>query len=1126
MKLTLLFSGALLVLCFPFLSGARTNIPAMQASPLSFIENKGQVTDQDFNARPDIDFKLGTPGVNIFIGKGSLHYQWVKNTGEIFDKAQPAQGHSKIETYRLDVVLEGANKNAVMIKEEKQPFFENYYSEQTPGGLVAHAYNKIVYKDIYPHIDWILYSSNNRLKYDFVVHPGGNVKDIRINYDGATSLTAANGAVTVTTPLGQVTEQKPYSYTAETKRAVNSSFSLKNNTLGFSASATDGTLVIDPVLEWATYFGGTSGEEARDVTTDNSGNVYIAGITASSNLATAGAHQMNVDAPFDGFIAKFNRQGQRLWSTYYGGNFYDAINNIIADPGGAIYVAGISTSVNGISSAGSSKPFPGGGDDAFLAKFSSTGTRLWGTYFGDSGDDDAYGLALDHSGNVCITGSTNSTTSIATIGVYQTALAGNEDAFVAKFSSNGNWLWGTYYGQLYTDMAYGIACDGNDNIYICGQTFSPNLFIKPGAHQTTFGGGGTDAFLVKFDNMGLLQWNTYYGGSSNDRAYDLSCNALGDVYMAGSTNSANAIASAGAPQSVLNGIGDGFLVKFDKDGVRQWGTYYGGNSGDEFTGLSISPDGYVYATGTTQSTTGVATAGSYQGTYAGGLFDGLLVQFKENGSLGWATYYGGPYRDIANKVANDFAGSIYVCGYTDSSANLSSPGAFQSALSVSWDAFLAKFQDTTVFIDQPFTDTVFCTPSLHNISYLMQTPFRNGNTFTVQLSDASGSFATPLNIGTITPGTTPNGIILVTIPASIPPGSHYRIRIVASAPAYISPDNGVDIRILPKAPVPEVTGKTNLCSGDSIALTVTNPAAGFNYQWTGPNGVSVSGSTLVIHQTTTPASGDYIVAAGTGGCNVADTVNVTVKPRPYLVSSKSNSPVCDGSTLMLSVTANDSTARYNWYGPKGFSSLEHNPSIPNAREDNSGQYAILFVGANGCISDSNFVYVNVLKLRPQISGGGILYPGDTLQLKSSVNWDSVGYTWTGPGGYYSNDTNVFLEDITKAEAYGTYTLTVNYRGCTGTASAKVIVSEIIHLYLFPNPNDGNFTVKGNILDNDVVYMEVVDEAGRAYYRDSVKPFRKHFEKQIHLGENLANGMYILRTTVKDKRHDLRFGIMR
>jgi hypothetical protein len=300
-------------------------------------------------------------------------------------------------------------------------------------------------------------------------------------------------------------------------------------------------------------------------------------------------------------------------------------------------------------------------------------TRIWATYYGGSGDDEARPCTTDAIGNIYLAGNTVLTTGtiIATTGAHQTISGGYYDAYLVKFNTNGLRLWGTYYGNSGTQRGFSCAADAFGNIYMSGETGSATgtVMVSVGSHQTTYGGGTVDAFLVKFNGNGVRQWSTYYGGSNNDYGSSCVVDVNDNVFLFGDSNSSNgtSIATPGSYQPTAGGAGDAFLVKFNSNGVRQWGTYYGG-TGQE-TGFSCSTDanGDVYTVGSTiQGTNGIASVGSHQTSYGGGTFDGFLSKFNTNGIMQWGTYYGGTGDDQSLSCIADAFGNVYMSGITSS----------------------------------------------------------------------------------------------------------------------------------------------------------------------------------------------------------------------------------------------------------------------------------------------------------------------------------------------------------------------------------------------------------------------------------------------------------------------------
>jgi len=488
------------------------------------------------------------------------------------------------------------------------------------------------------------------------------------------------------------------------------------------------------VRAWGTYYTGTgqvwpNGEDrGSSCITDAAGNVYMVGFTSSnSDIATAGAHQtVHAGGPitfgtggYDAFLAKFNSVGVRQWATYYGGSENDKGISCALDASGNVYMIGSTSSTSGIATAGAHETTV---NDGFLVKFNSSGVRQWGTYFEGTGN----ACTTDASGNIYIVGLTNSTSGIATAGAHQTVMSGSGDAFLVKFNSSGVKQWGTYFGGSYTlasGMETGLSCatDALGNVYMTGHTPSTSGIATAGAHQTIYGGSSTDAFLVKFNSSGVIQWGTYYGGEGVDIGYSCATDASGNVYMAGDAQQQNlpasGISTIGAHQSAYGGgYSDGFLVKFDSNGLRQWGTYYGGSLLDVSFSCATDASGNVYMSGETQSFTGIATSGAHETT----VNDAFLVSFNSSGVRQSGTYYGG----VRAVCTTDAAGNVYITGYTQSNSGIATAGAHQTANGNNGynDAFLVKFSGISVGINETVNEKSFTvypnpTQSIVNVQF-------------------------------------------------------------------------------------------------------------------------------------------------------------------------------------------------------------------------------------------------------------------------------------------------------------------------------------------------------------------------------------------------------------------------
>jgi len=695
------------------IAGAKT----MMKKRLVFAENKGQIIDQYGNHRTDIDYKTGSGSMSVFVGSGHLYYQFhrlLNDTNrakqrtpscrkdlEAMRRRLPDTTSPKYQMYPLDMTLVGANPHALAMAEDKQAYHENYHTSvlTTDSCSPVCTYSKVTYKNIYPNIDWVLYIKDNRLEYDFIVNPGGNVDDIKIRYDGADAIASSTNSININTPMGNITEKQLYAYDQDSKKPIPISYTRKDNTLGYALTTNHSlsTIIIDPVLAWGTYFGDIGEEEViGKISCDKRGNIILNGFTSSVyNIATTGAHQTTYMGNKDAFIAKFDNSGTLLWATYYGGSEFDVASSSVCDSENNIYIVGYTGSTTNIATPGSHKSnVPIFGYYLLVAKFSSSGSLIWGTYYG-GGDDDGRDIALDNTGNIYVTGQTSSDTGIATSGCFQEHIATTASAFLSKFSNNGVLLWGTYFGigTVYNSTdGEGCVTDKFSNIYLTGGVIEAGIVTTPGCYQSTSGGDG-DCYIAKFDSMGVLIWSTYYGGDSADVGQSIISDTDANVYISGLTASRYNIASVGALDSTYNGgLCDAFLVKFNQNGNRVWATYYGGTDYDDGQGLTNDGLGNIYMIGSTTSLNNIATPGSWQ-DIIGGWDDAYIAKFNTYGHLLWASYYGGSNNDVGGAICSDGIGNIYCAGYTYSSNNIASSGSFLDYLPSpdSTEAFLVKF---------------------------------------------------------------------------------------------------------------------------------------------------------------------------------------------------------------------------------------------------------------------------------------------------------------------------------------------------------------------------------------------------------------------------------------------------
>ncbi len=726
---------------------------------LKFIPNRGQLSDQNGDAMPEVLYTLDGYGVKTYFTKGSMHYVFSRSSRSKDSLSKPSipklneNGIGNPDTlalYRVDVKFIGSNPDPEIIASDTTEDYTNYYLTNCPDGIThVPGYRKIVYRDIYPHIDLVLYtdgnddptspSSNPRnpsLEYDFIVHPGGDPGAIQMRYDHATSLSIDEvGTFHLASPYGKVTETPPngYQLDADTNEHIQCAFTLVGNTVGFETGSYDRTrdLYIDPQRLWGSYFGWANASNYTQVTglaVDRSGNADLYGYTdGTANIATSGAFQtVYGGGSYDCFLAKFGSGGNIIWSTYYGGSGDDYSGSVACDTSRGVLIAGYTTSKSAIASSGSFQSSFNGLQDAFLVSFDSTGVRKWGTYYSGNGqtpgpspcpcssNTTGYGVAVDSATNIILVGLTQSTGGIATSGAFETSLVGvGTNLFIAKFSSLGSRLWGTYWGGsdktpgTSSNMAGGAVCaDVNNNIYIDVSTTCTSGIATAGAYQTSYG----PTVFAKFAPSGsTLDWATYYGDSIfpdriSQQINQIAVSRSGNLYFAGyDTLSGNA--TAGAYQTSLIGDTDAFFGKFNTNGKRIWATYYGNSPSSALYALTLDSAENIFACGETYSPTGIATPGEFQTTLLGP-YNPFIIKFDSGGHRKWGTYY--ERRGIGFGIGLDPSGHPFVGGTTYTGTDeYATTGAYDGAPYGDANGFIVKFCDPLeLLVTSNVADTV------------------------------------------------------------------------------------------------------------------------------------------------------------------------------------------------------------------------------------------------------------------------------------------------------------------------------------------------------------------------------------------------------------------------------------
>lgn len=620
----------------------------------------------------------------------------------------------------LKMRLVGANAKPSITAEGRLPGQSSYFigNDSATWRAGTPHYERIRYEQVYPGIDLVYYGRNQELEFDFVVAPGSDPRAIEMDFTGVERIEITNeGDVRLLTGDSEIRQRLPviYQEIGGQRREIGGRYVKRGGRIGFEIDNYDPgqKLVIDPVLNYASYFGGSGEDVGNAIAVDNSGNIYVTGNTASLDLPTRSPIQTsNNGGAFDAFVLKLNPSATGaaalVYATYLGGSDREESRGIATDSAGQVYIAGFTTSTN-FPTRNAFRNTNSGGADAFVTKLnpSATGAAqlVYSTYFGASGTDEANDVAVDGSGNINFTGRTLSSDLPTTPGAFQTSFAGVVDTFVTRLnpsaSGSAQLLYSTYLGGSQGEVPKGIAVDSTGRISIAGDVVSTNYPVTPTAYQSGHHGGTFDSFVTKLNpsTTGAAQmlYSTYLGGSSVEFTDDVATDSGGNIYVTGQGFSDN-FPFRSAFQNMRIGGSDAFLARFNPEASGAaslvYSTYLGGNAGEFLVHMAVSGTGDVYLIGTTSSSD-FPRRDEFQSMF-GGEDDAFIAKVNTSltgsDSLIYSSYLGGSASDAGRGIAIDATGNAYVTGSTRSSNFPVTVGAFQTTFGGGAvnDAFIAK----------------------------------------------------------------------------------------------------------------------------------------------------------------------------------------------------------------------------------------------------------------------------------------------------------------------------------------------------------------------------------------------------------------------------------------------------
>jgi uncharacterized protein (TIGR03437 family) len=644
--------------------------------PVAFEPNRGQEPGQ-------ADFIVHTPGAALTLRAGRA--EWISRQA------------------RVAVVFESTRRGVRGQGEDALPGVVNYLIGNEPSRWLKNipTFSRVRYRELYPGIDVVYYVNDGRLEYDLVLARGADPGRVRLRVEGAQGLRLDEaGDLVIATAGGELRQHRPVIYQESNgeRHELAGSYQLRGREVRFALGPYDRSqpLVIDPALTWASYLlpSPALNAQASSVALDSAGNIYMTGTV----LATGPINEA--------FVAKLNPSGTTASETFIGGAGGNSDGYAIAvDTAGDIYLAGDTTSASFPADATYVYPYAGYSQDAFVMELTSAGNIVFSHYFGGSGGDVIYGLALDAADNVYVVGATNSVDMPISNGAAQTKEGGGVDAFVVAFAATtGYGVYSTYLGGSGDDYGNAIAVDAAGDAFVTGSTASSNFPVVGGAFQSTLK-GTNNAFVAKIGPpTGALIYSTYLGGSGNDYAFGIAVDPSGATYITGETSSTNFPLVAGAYQSTYGGgASDAFVTRLAGSGSSLlYSTYLGGSGAEVSYGIAIDSTGNAYITGSTSSTNYPATTDAFQGSSQGAI-NATVTGLNASGSgLLFSSYLGGNNAaptstgttnpgDSGTTVAVNCAAGLVVAGATSSTNFPTTSGAVTPAYpGGTSDAFVAQ----------------------------------------------------------------------------------------------------------------------------------------------------------------------------------------------------------------------------------------------------------------------------------------------------------------------------------------------------------------------------------------------------------------------------------------------------
>jgi uncharacterized repeat protein (TIGR01451 family) len=921
--------------------------------------------------RLPISFEAGDKA-NQFLVRES-HYDLVLDASQT--TIAPAD---QLHRQSFTMTLLGSDAHARAAAFDPLPGKRNYLIGRDPAKWRTNVptYSRVRFDEIYPGIDVLYYGQDDRLEYDFEIAPGSDPAAIRFKFNAELKpRLATDGDLVLRFAGGELRERAPsiYQQIGGERRPVAGGYSIdRKKAISFAIGEYDKShpLIIDPVLVYATYLGGSGDDPASSIAIDSANNIYIAGTTNSVNFPTRGPAFPNKAALNDIFVTKIAADGSAIiYSTYIGGAGQDRADGIALDSSGSAYVVGRvdSSSTDFPTTPGViGSSYRGGDFDGVAFKLNPQGSGLtYSTFIGGEDNDSTEGVAVDANGNAYLTGGSRSQAFPVTVTAFQSSRSGDTDGYLMKLNSTATALmYSSYLGGAGTDRGSGVAIDANGNAYVAGYTGSPD-FPTQDAFQNS-SGGSFDAFVAKVDTnangAAALIFCSYLGGTGDDKAYGIAIdNGGNNVYLTGQTSSNNFPLLSPA-QPAFGGSFDAFVAEISSAGNKIYATYLGGTGDDRGTGIAVNSAGSAYVTGFTSSTN-FPTVTPLQISNGGG-FDAFVAKLNPAGTaLLYSTYLGGSANESntttgtsTNPIALNTASDAYITGFT-SSTNFPTTTPLQSANAGAQDAFVVRIADATPAADY----SISILPNSRTVvpggvtTYTITATPAGGFTGTIALSvtglsnDATTNF-NPTSI-VITDASAKTSTLTVTTTVATPPGSYSlsldttsgNLQHAGAAQLSVSGTASANLSISKTASPNPATSQANL----TYRITVTNngPSPATNVNITDQLAPGPAFVSAIPTQGTCSGPPTITCSLGSIANGAIAIINITVMPQipgnlnnTASVSAAENDPDASDNSTTIQTTVNAPA--------NGPSMLDPNLSVKTVVTGLSQPTSMAFIGNN------------------------------------------------------------------------------------------------------------------------------------------------------------------------------------